>query len=184
MYINSEFDSWVKQNVNNMDYVVIEPPCLNKGQYSYIWSNIGLIDIFQTFDIKYLFMWVDVNTLPRLFTVYQESDYEFKALLPWVKITKTDNLFYTLTNTLKSNVEYLAVFQKPNVPKLKFNDKNIIVDEQDSYTHKPKKWEEYLQKQLSYSGLEGIYIHSNGDYEKLISIDQDDEPKVHKTELF
>lgn len=183
MYTNTEFNSWVDKNVNTLDYVIMEPPCFSRTPQP-LWAHVSLIDIFQSFRVNYLFMWVEATTLPTLFTGYLESDYEFRTLFPWIKVTKTDSLFCSLTTSAKNSVEYLVVFQKPGAPKLKFNDGTVIVDEQDTIRHKPRKWEEYLHKQLSYSGLEGIYIYSTGTYENLKSTDVDSTPTVHKTELF
>ena len=165
-----DFGQWLESNVNHYDFVIIDPPWnyddktskLTDVFVSDLWENVKLIDIFQKLDVDYMFLWVTTNMLPVMFNCYQESQYQFKTLIPWIKLTSNENLFYGLGNSFRNCVEYVALFQKPRVPALRFNDKNIILEESNDTNIKPKLWENDLIDKLIERGLSGIYIFSGG----------------------
>ena len=82
--VNEKFLETVVNHVNNKDFVIIDPPWnYPMNRYSNaLWDGIGCIDIFQNITVDELFLWVTTENLFSMFSAYQESMYEFKALIP------------------------------------------------------------------------------------------------------
>ena len=180
MYYNMDFETWLNQNVNKYDYAIIDPPwnyddkppSVTNNQLTYnIWENLKLRDIYVKLDVDYIFLWVTTQMLPLMFDCCKDTKYEFKSLIPWIKLTSKDSLFYGLGNTFRNCVEYVAVFQKSGCPVLRLSERNIIFEEVGKRTIKPKNWERNLVSILSNKHLNGVYIFSGGNLDFIDCVD-------------
>lgn len=193
MYQNMDFEKWLDTNINQYDYAIIDPPwnyddkppAVSNKQLTYsLWDNIKLKDLFHKINTTYIFLWVTNSMLPVLFDSYKDTDYTFKILIPWIKLTENEKLFYGLGNSLRNCVEYIALFQKENSDVLRLSDRNIIFEQAGARTIKPKIWERELVNKLSKKGLKGVYIFSGGDLDFIDSVDIINKPLISKNELF
>lgn len=180
MYYNMDFETWLNQNVNKYDYAIIDPPwnyddkppSVTNNQLTYnVWENLKLRDIYVKLDVDYIFLWVTTQMLPLMFDCCKNTKYEFKSLIPWIKLTSKDSLFYGLGNTFRNCVEYVAVFQKSGCSVLRLSERNIIFEEVGKRTIKPKNWERNLVSILSNKHLNGVYIFSGGNLDFIDCVD-------------
>lgn len=180
MYYNMDFETWLNQNVNKYDYAIIDPPwnyddkppSVTNNQLTYnVWENLKLRDIYVKLDVDYIFLWVTTQMLPLMFDCCKDTKYEFKSLIPWIKLTSKDSLFYGLGNTFRNCVEYVAVFQKSGCSVLRLSERNIIFEEVGKRTIKPKNWERNLVSILSNKHLNGVYIFSGGNLDFIDCVD-------------
>ena len=171
----AEIAQWFNDNINTQDYVIIDAPWnYVKCDYSSFWDNISYMDIFQSCTTDYMFIWTTTEGLATLMWHQTESDYELKALIPWLKTnTRVDSL--TSVGVCK---EFLAVFCKPSISFLRSCSATIIVE--DSQTTKPRIWEESFIQMLVDKNLKGKYISPQG----FISFDVKPKPKIYKKDLF
>ena len=193
MYTQIDFEKWLDTNVNKYEFAIVDPPwnyndkrpSLSVKQLTYnLWDNMKLKDIFQKINTDYLFLWTTNSMLPLVFECCKDSDYEFKVVIPWIKLTNNEKLCYGLGNSLRNCVEYLVLFQKPKAQVLRLSDRNIIFEQSGERTIKPKIWEHELVEKLSNKGLRGVYIFSGGDLDFIDSVDIVDKPTVVQNKLF
>ena len=193
MYYKQDFEKWLDENVNQYDYAIIDPPwnyddkrpAMLQNQLTYnLWDNTKLVDIFKKINTSYIFLWVTNSMLPVMFDAVKESDYQFKVLIPWVKLTVNDKLAYGTGNSFRNCVEYLTLFQKPDAKVLRLNDRNLIMEQSGARTIKPKVWERELVDTLSHKGMKGVYIFSGGNLDFMDSVDIVEENKINKKSLF
>lgn len=193
MYMKMDFEEFLNRNITSYDYAIIDPPwnyddkppALLNNQLTYnLWENVKLEDVFQKLNVKYIFLWVTTSMLPVMFECSKNSNYTFKSLVPWIKLTPNDNLFYGLGNSFRNCVEYVALFQRNNERPLRLDDRNLIIDRTGSRTEKPKLWERDLTCKLAAKGLKGVYIFSGGNLDFIDCVDVVEDPKASRVDLF
>lgn len=172
---HNDIAEWFDKNINEFDYIMIDAPWnYVQCQYSNFWSNISYIDIFQSCKTNYMFIWTTTEGLATLMWHQTESEYELKALIPWLKTTTSVDS----STPVKICKEYLAVFCRPGVSFLRNCSATIIVEDADS--SKPRLWEESFFQMLLDRNLKGKYISPKG----FISYDIKPRPRIYKTDLF
>ena len=171
----SEISEWFNNNINQYDYVIIDAPWnYIRCESSRFWDNVSYMDIFQSCRTNYMFVWTTVEGLATLMWHQTESEYELKALIPWLR---TSSSVTSLTPSTSCR-EYLAVFCRPGVSFLRTCTTTLIVE--DSGTTKPRLWEESFIQLLLDKQLLGKYIAPKG----FITFDIKPRPKISKTDLF
>ena len=192
-FFNMDFQNFLNTNINKYDYAIIDPPwnyddkpkSIRIHQVTYnLWDNIELKDIFEKLDVDYIFLWITHSMLPLLFDCIKDSKYVYKILVPWLKMTKNDEIAFGPGNTFRNCVEFLAVLQKPNAKLLKFQLRNVIIDKVGLRTQKPKEWEYKLCKKKKKRGLKGVYIFSGGNLDFIDSVDIITKVSKQKRKLF
>lgn len=170
-----EISEWFENNINSFDYVMIDAPWnYINCNYSSFWDNISYMDIFQSCATNFMFIWTTTEGLATLMAHQTESEYELRALIPWLC---TSNPVDCSTPT-KICKEYLAVFCKPCISFLRTCTATMIVE--DDNTHKPRRWEESFIQMLTNKGLVGRYLSPKG----FITFETKPKPKIQKTDLF
>ena len=168
---------WFDANINLLDYVIIDAPWnYINSKYSRFWNNISYMDIFQCCKTDYMLIWTTTEGLATLMWHQTESEYELKALIPWLK-TST---YVDSTTPARVCKEYIAVFCKPGVSFLRTCSATLAVEESVEQDTKPRVWEESFIQMLLDRGLKGKYISPQG----FISFDIKPKPKISKTNLF
>lgn len=179
-FYKMDFEDFIDKNINNYDYAIIDPPwnyddkpkSVTIHQLTYnLWDNFKLKDIFTKLDVDYIFLWITNSMLPLMFEYLENSKYTFKVLIPWLKITENNEIFFGTGNTFRNCVEYLAVLQKPKAKLLHFQLRNVIIDKVGKRTEKPKEFEQKLCKELENKELKGVYIFSGGELDFIDSVD-------------
>ena len=171
----SEIKQWFDLNVNEYDYVIIDAPWnYVKCDASGFWDKVSYMDIFQSCRTDFMFIWTTVEGLGTLMAQQIESDYELKALMPWL-CTNTNVDINTSCRICK---EYLAVFCRPYTSFIKTCATTVILEPNDTY--KPRRWEESFIQLLSDKGLVGKYLSPRG----FITFRTEKQPQIHKKDLF
>ena len=192
-HFNIDFEEFLDTNVNQYDYAIIDPPwnyedkppAIRKEQVTYnLWDNMKLIDIFQKLNVNYIFLWITNSMIPIMFDCLKESEYEFKILIPWLKMTENNAIFIGPGNTFRNAVEYLVVLQKSKADLLHIQLRNVIIDKVGKRTEKPKEWERRLCVELANRNLKGVYIFSGGELDFIDTVDIYTKEKVNKVNLF
>lgn len=166
---------WFDKNINTFDYIMIDAPWNYVNcEYSNFWSNMSYVDIFQSCTTNYMFIWTTTEGLATLMWHQTESEYELKALIPWLKSSAPVDS----STPVKVCKEYLAVFCRPGISFLKRCSATIIVGETSS--NKPRVWEESFIQMLIDRDLKGRYISPKG----FISFEVKPRPKIYKNDLF
>ena len=187
-----DFQEFLDSDTSRYDYAIIDPPwnyddkppsIENQLSYS-LWDNMKLSDIFDKLSVKYIFLWITSSMLPVMFECLNNTKYVYKTLIPWIKTTTNDTLFYGLGNTFRNCVEYVAVLQTMDAPVLRLQQRNVIIAPTGKRTLKPKFWEESLCQTVSDKGLTGVYIFSGGELEFIDSVDTYTGSEVQKVLLF
>lgn len=185
--VNEKFLETVVNHVNNKDFVIIDPPWnYPMNRYSNaLWDGIGCIDIFQNITVNELFLWVTTENLFSMFSAYQESMYEFKALIPRASLMPNEDLFTSIESGFKNPVEFLAVFRLPKVPQhtARTSTRSLIVEEVNPMAAKPVRWEDRLIHEMAEKGLSGMYLLPEGQVGYCDSIVQSNK-RLQKKELF
>lgn len=173
--INSEISEWFNLNINEYDYIIIDAPWnYVKCDHSPFWDKLCYMDIFQSCKTAYMFIWTTVEGLATLMSQQVESDYELKALMPWL-CTDTNVDCNTSSRICK---EFLAVFCRPYVSFVKTCSTTMIIEPNDNY--KPRRWEESFVQLLSDKGLVGKYLSPRG----FITFTPQKQSHIHRKDLF
>jgi transcriptional regulator with XRE-family HTH domain len=135
--------------------------------------------------VNELFLWVTTENLFSMFSAYQESMYEFKALIPRASLMPNEDLFTSIESGFKNPVEFLAVFRLPKVPQhtTRTSTRSLIVEEVNPMAAKPVRWEDRLIHELADKGLSGMYLLPEGQVGYCDSIVQSNK-RLQKKELF
>lgn len=159
---NVTFSSLISSGTH-VDYAILDLSAIrNLRIENYIYEDVRLIDVFQDLNSDYLFLKVTPALLPSVFTIYQESYYEFQHLIPWIKTSFDELAIIDLTSKFKGLIDYVVVFQKPSVKSIRSKISNLII-EPDLVTTM-NGWERCLIKGLSDIGFNnGVYVTSGGD---------------------
>lgn len=193
-FYKMDFEEFIDTNINRYDYAIIDPPwnyddkpnnvMIHQVIYN-LWDNIKLRDIFDKLDVNYIFLWITNSMLPLMFKYLENSKYVFKILVPWLKMTENNEVFFGPGNTFRNCVEYLAVLQKKDAKILRFQFRNVIIDKVGKRTEKPKEFEQRLCSELNSRGLSGVYIFSGGELDFIDSVDiYSKKDSKNKVELF
>lgn len=175
MINNLDTEEWFNMNINKYDYVIIDAPWnYVRCQASSFWDKVCYMDIFQNCTTNYMFIWTTVEGMSTLMSQQIESEYELKALIPWL-CTNSD---VNTETSYKICREFLAVFCKPRCSFIKLCSPTIILE--PNITTKPRKWEEQLIRTLSEKGLEGRYISPQG----FITFKLEKQAHIHRKDLF
>ena len=170
-----EISDWFDLNINEYDYVIIDAPWnYVKCDHSSFWDTLSYLDIFQSCKTDFMFIWTTVEGLATLMAQQVESDYELKALMPWLCTTTNVD---TSTSS-KICKEYLAVFCRPYASYVKTCTTTMIIEPSENY--KPRKWEEGFVQMLADKGLAGKYLSPRG----FITFRTEKQPQVYKKDLF
>ena len=168
------------------DYCIIDPPwdyndkspSVLDNQLTYeLWKNDELRFVFENLKVNYIFMWVTNSMIEEVFKYYQPSEFVYKTLITWVKLTDNDNLFYGLGNTVRNSTEQLMIFARKDAPTLRLNDRTIILGRAGKRTAKPIQYESELTSELTEKGLKGVYIFSGCDKKFIDCVDIVDLPE-------
>ena len=74
---NVTFSSLISSGTH-VDYAILDLSAIRTLRIeNYIYEDVRLIDVFQDLNSDYLFLKVTPALLPSVFTIYQESYYEF-----------------------------------------------------------------------------------------------------------
>lgn len=174
-YTAEEIVQWFDREVNSLDYIIIDPPWnYTKPNYSSLWDSISYQRIFQNCKTDYIFIWTTLDNLASLMWHQTESDYELKALLPWIRSTSSIDS----TTSVRVCGDYLAVFCKPGVSFLRNLSTTMIVE--DTTMSRPRNWEERFVQMLEGRDLKGRYMSLLG----FISFKVHPKVTIHKNTLF
>ena len=150
----------VQINLSAPSYIVLNACSTEASSLNYN-ENISFKQIFQQLNYDTIFLVCEKEMLPTLFNLYLDSVYNFKGIIPWVKINFNDTELLNVTYRLKNCVSFILVFQKPKGKNLRPYLPSLIIEPE--YINYTPKWEIELAKKLSF--MEGIML--NGD--KLIA---------------
>lgn len=144
-----------------VDYVLIDASRNRNLRISdFLFEGLKLIDIFQQLETKYMFIRIPYQLLPLVFNVYQESSYEFKLIVPWVKSNFDDNSLIDILSKYKNCVDYILVFQKSEAVNIKQIFKTLFIEPQEVMSL--NSWEKTMMRDMKNLGYEGVYITSDG----------------------
>lgn len=165
MVIDTVFNNFhsLLSSKEHIDYAIVDISAIKSLRIeNYIYDNVKLIDVFQELNSDYLFLKVSQILLPTVFSIYQESFYEFQHLIPWVKTSFDELAIIDLNSKFRGLIDYLVVFQKPSAKSIKSKLSNLII-EPDLITTM-NSWERLLIRGLSEMGInDGVYVTSTGD---------------------
>lgn len=165
MVIDTVFNTFhsLLSSKEHIDYAIIDLSIIKSLRIeNYIYDNVKLIDVFQELNSDYLFLKVSQVLLPAVFSIYQESYYEFQHLIPWVKTSFDELAIIDLNSKFRGLIDYFVVFQKPSAKSIKSKISNLII-EPDLITTM-NSCERLLIRGLSELGInEGVYVTSTGE---------------------
>ena len=161
---NSRFNSFVQSELNNVDYMFIDPPSnYRPSQYGTadFWQDITFAEMFSSLNADTLFIWTTIDNIPALVAGHIESAFELKAFVPYIRAAKHEDLMIGLKTGFKNPLQYLAVFQRKGAALHTLLYKHIIV-EHDNEWQRPVLWENNCFLELLEDGFKGLYILPNG----------------------
>lgn len=169
-------------NGTHIDYAIVDISGIKSLKVdSSVFEGIKLIDIFQNLNSEYLFLKTNPVLLPSIFSIYQESCYEFQHIVPWVKVNFDEVTIIDLTSRFRGLIDYFVIFQKPGVRPIKSKLKSLIIEEDLITTI--NGCEKDLISGLDELNLSGIYVASDGMFD-LSSDIVNSKPKNTRAELF
>lgn len=156
----NSISSYIDNSIS-IDYALIDLSRLRTIRIEdAIFQDVKLIDIFQKLNSNYLFFKINSVLFPYIFTIYQESSYDFQFVIPWIKMDFYDYSKIYFDYKFKGIIDYIVVFQKPFTKSIKSKLRNTIIEEDLITTL--NHWEKELISELSCQGYEGIYVTSDG----------------------
>ena len=186
MIANPRFHTFIKSSANAADYMFIDPPWNYKpSQYSNseFWSNVNYFDLFQCLTTSNIFLWVTVEMLPAFVAGYIDSSFELKALIPYSRVVKHEDVLYAIKQGFKLPLQFLAVLSTKDSKLANVYNKSIIL-EYDNELQRPVMWEDQLFLQLSQQGARGLYLLPDGNVADTDISDRADIIQMVKKELF
>ena len=179
MYYKQDFKQYL-ENQGNYNYAIIDPPwnydskpnAVMYNQLTYeLWDNNDLKLMFEQLKVDYIFLWVTNSFIPNAIEAAKNTEFKYKTIFTWVKLTSKDNLFWGLGNTFRNCTEHIMVFQRKKAKVLNLSMRNCVLAQANKRTMKPKAFEKDLVERLDKKELKGIYIFSGGDLDFIDSLD-------------
>ena len=186
MNTNDTFNRFISSELNHSDYVFIDPPQNHNNIRSSngFWEGVSFPDLFQRINTNYIFLYCGIGTLPLVMNSFIESSFDLVALIPYVKVGKSEDTLYSLRrHSFRYPIEYIAVFQKPGCPLLSFLSKTVIVENQNSF-QRPISWETAIFNELEEKNYKGLYILPDGSIADNLANADLKVSGMHKKELF
>ena len=184
--INNElFRRFIASPLNKSSYIFIDPPW-NYAPAKYkseFWKDVCFLDIFQNINTDNLFVYVTLEKIPSMIAGYIDSPYELKALIPYASVALHEDSMYSLKNSFRNPLQFLALFQLPTAKSMPDMAKTFIMEYSIDYP-RPVDWEDRLFKQFSSMGYSGVYILPNGDIGDTTSVGDGIVSQMSKRELF
>lgn len=164
MVMNSRFNSFINSELNDSDYMFIDPPWnYPPSRYkSEFWRDISFLDLFQNIRVSTIFMWVSLELIPTLISGFVDSSYDLKALIPYARVGKHEDPLYSLKHGFRNSLQYLAVFQTKNQVPIAVLPKTMIVETENGFGPRPVNWEDSLFIELATKQFKGIYLLPDG----------------------
>lgn len=183
---NPRFHTFIKSSANVADYMFIDPPWNYKpSSYNGVefWENVTYYDLFQCLTTSNIFVWTTLEMLPSLVAGYIDSAFELKALIPYFRVVKHEDVLYSIKQGFKTPSQFLAVLSTKDSKLANVYNKSIII-EYDNELQRPILWEDQLFLQLSQQGIRGIYLLPDGNVADTDISDRADTIQMVKKELF
>ena len=179
VYYKQDFKKYL-ENQGDYDYAIIDPPwnydskptAVMVNQLTYdLWDNADLKKVFEQLNVNYIFLWVTNSFIPNAILAAEGTEFKYKTICTWVKLTVKDHLFWGLGNTFRNCTEHVMVFQKDKAPCLNLNIRNCVMAQASKRTIKPKLFEKGLVEILNKKDLKGIYLFSGVELDFIDSLD-------------
>ncbi len=186
MLCNSRFNSFVISNINNSDYMFVDTPWnYRPSQYSSaeFWKGVTFADLFLHLNCSTIFMWVTTELIPTMLSGHTESSFELKALVPYARVARHEDVTYAMNHGFRNPFLHLAVFQRRDATITTMLSKVIII-EHDNELQRPVMWEDSMFMQLSSEGFKGLYILPDGGIADTDISDRQQGGQMIKKELF
>lgn len=182
IHYKQDYKEYLKNQAVKYDYAIIDPPWLynqppknpikrNQLTYSLWESNANLIELLNSIDVEYVFLWVTNPLLGEVFDYISKTKFKYKAILTWIKLTKSGDIAYGMGWTFRNATEQLLVLQQKKVKPLKMNIKNVVTSPIRKRTAKPHEKEREIVAHLNQKGMCGIYLFSGGELDFIDSLD-------------
>lgn len=186
MMYNERYTRFMKSDLNMSDYAFIDPPW-NYPPTKYrsdFWQNLCFLDLFQTLKIPTLFVWVTLDQLPVMISGFVDSAYDLKALIPYARVNRHEDLASSIKNGFRNSLQYLAVFQSKKEFPIHILPKTVIIETENDLCSRPIQWEDEFFGELGRSQLKGIYLLPDGNVADTDVTGGIGETAVSKHELF
>ena len=183
---NPRFHTFIKSSANAADYMFIDPPWNYKPSTygnTEFWSNVTYCDLFQCLTTSNIFVWTNLEMLPSLMAGYIDSPFELRALIPYFRVVKHEDVLYSMKQGFKLPSQFLAVLATKDSKLTNVYNKSIIL-EYDNELQRPVLWEDNLFLQLSSEGYRGIYLLPDGNVADTDISERADSIQMVKKELF
>ena len=145
-----------------------------------VYENITLEDIFHKLDCEYLFIITNKNNFSSIFSIYQDSYFEFYACIPWLTLAFSDTSFTNVINKFKDNFYFVLVFSKSTTKNIKPYLQGLIIE--PYFKHSINDWIKTLICDLNSAELKGIYVNEEGTV--IDNINEKEFPFITKNILF
>lgn len=163
--INNElFRRFIASPVNKSSYIFIDPPW-NYPPTKYkseFWEDVCFLDIFQNMKADNLFVYVTLDKISAMISGYIDSPYDLKALIPFASVAIHEDSMYSLKNSFRNPLQFIALFQLPDAKSMPDMAKMIVMEHSVDY-QRPVEWEDKLFRHFTSLGYSGVYILPNGD---------------------
>lgn len=147
---------------SSLKYTLVNIPTKeNYTPISDIYEQVTLSDIFQEINTDYLILCVSNELLTSVFNIYTESDYNFRYLIPWLKINYDDSSLINVTTKLKYCMDYVLVFQKPLTRNIKSVLQTLIIEPESPFGI--NGWQKKTVKAFSKINFDGVVVTQDGE---------------------
>ena len=148
-----------------------------------LWQGVSQFELLQRVESDYVFLFAPFTAIPTVMSMYQESCYDLRAVVPWIKSTVQDlPSIFLHKQRFRSNIEYCFIFQHSSVMSLRTPYSDAICETADAETKAPEKWIRQVVQDMGIAGLNGLIVYRD---EHLDSVEyQEAHQDVHKVVLF
>lgn len=156
-----KYKDWLKSDNSHIKYVILDTDKTRTiNVLDNVYEGISFINIFQQTNVEYIILISSKDTLTSVFNSYLDSFYDFKVLIPWLKINYTESSLLNVTQKLKACTDFVLLFQRPHVRNIKALLQTIIIENEPIMSL--ATWEKNLIKGFNELEYPGIYVTKNG----------------------
>lgn len=156
-----QYKEWLKNETSEIKYALFDVDNTKIfNTLDHVYSDVTFSDIFQQTNCDYLIFIVNKECLISLFNSYLDSFYDFRTIIPWLKIDYTESSLLNVTQKLKNCMDFVVIFQRPHVRNIKALLQTIIIEPEKSLCF--PEWQKNLILEFFNISYSGIYVSKDG----------------------
>lgn len=148
-----------------------------------VWEDVSQYELLQRVESDYVFLFAPFTAIPTIMTMYLESCYDLRAVVPWLKSSAQELPgAFVHKQRFKSNIEYCFIFQHSSVMSLRTPYSDAICEVPHEKTKAPEHWITQIVRDMGVAGLNGLLVYAD---DFIDSVDYlDNHQDSHKVVLF